>query len=82
MLIIKEVLKEKGLTQIDLSKKMGVSRSAVVKMLSGNPTIGTLQKIADVLEVDLLDLFKDNRPKESPVLICPHCQKPITVELK
>lgn len=57
MLRIKELLKDKNLTQEELAKKVGVTRSSIIKTITGNPTIETLQKIADALEVTVPELF-------------------------
>lgn len=87
MMRIKEILKAKGLTQIELADKLGVTRSAVVSILTGNPTIATLERIADVLDVHLLDLFKDDREGNPPtdcnsVNVCPHCNNKIEITIK
>lgn len=76
---IKEILKEKGLTQKFLADALGVSTNSISMTLSGNPTIGTLQKIADALGVPLSELFAE---RETGVITCPHCGKKILVEAK
>lgn len=82
MLKIKEILKEKGLTQSELAEKMGITRITVVKTLAGNPTVETLQRIADAVGVNVLDLFEDTREEKIQEYLCPHCGQPISVELK
>ncbi len=62
---IKEILKEKELTQIDLAKELGVSKIRVNKLINGNPTVDTLQRIATILEVDVKDLFTSTGDKET-----------------
>lgn len=57
MLRIKEILKEKNVTQEELGNRIGVTRSSLIKTINGNPTIETLQKIADALEVSVPELF-------------------------
>lgn len=64
MLRIKDVLKEQGKTQIELSKALNVTPVGLNKIINGNPTVETLQKIADVLEVDVRDLFNATKGKE------------------
>lgn len=46
---------KKGLTQAQLARKMGTKQSAIARLESGNinPTIGFLDKVASVLEVNL-----------------------------
>ncbi len=55
---IKEVIKEKGLTQSDLANALGVSLSAVKQMLNApSITTATLEKIAAALNVPVWQLF-------------------------
>lgn len=81
MLCIKNILKEKKMTLQDLAEKLGINRVTLSNSISGNPTVGTLQKIADILEVDILDLFEDHRQKQNPIIECPHCKKPIEIDV-
>ena len=59
---LKNVRKEKGLTQADLAEKAGISINSVRLYESGKitPKVETLQKIADALEVPWLDLYPDD----------------------
>jgi len=57
MLRIKKILKEQGKTQIDLANELSVTPIGLNKMINGNPTLETLQKIANVLKVEVVDLF-------------------------
>ena len=72
MLRIKELLKEKNMMQKELATAMGVSDVALRQSLKGNPTIGTLQKIADILGVELWELFTASTSKGSN-FTCPKC---------
>jgi putative transcriptional regulator len=56
---IKIVLLEKEKTNIWLAEKLGVSATAVSKWCTNRnqPTVETLFKIADVLEVDVTELL-------------------------
>ena len=55
---IKEVMQEKGITQKRLAEQMGVAEISLSRSLRGNPTLETLSKIAEALEVDIVDLFE------------------------
>ena len=46
---IKEVIKEKGKTITELADIMGINRVNLSNMVNGNPTVETLNKIADCL---------------------------------
>lgn len=61
----------------DLAKKMGVTYQALYAAVSGNPTVGKLQEIANVLGVEVSELFA--APKEGAIT-CPHCGNRITIK--
>lgn len=61
MLRIKEVLKEKKVSQIELAEKLEITTVGINKIINGNPTAETLQKIAEVLDVDIRDLFEPTK---------------------
>lgn len=54
---VKEILKQKGLRMADLAERLGTNQSNLQKSLSRNPTIQTLQDVADALCVQLGELF-------------------------
>ncbi len=56
---IRAARKAKGLTQKELGEKLGVADSVITNYESGkqNLTIDTLQKVADVLGVDVRSFF-------------------------
>ena len=59
---IKRLRKQKGLSQDKLAKLADITLTTLVKIESGandNPTIKTLKKIADALEVTVNDLLED-----------------------
>lgn len=56
---IKKYRKKKGLSQDKLAKLADVTHTTLVKLESGvndNPTVRTLRKIADALEISLDEL--------------------------
>lgn len=67
---IKDVIKEKGLTIQSLADQMGINRVNLSSSINGNPTVETLGKIADALNVPISDLFE--QPQQN-VVNCPHC---------
>lgn len=62
---IKEIRKQKGLTQKQLGEKCGMYESQIRKYENGkaNPKIETLQKIATALECNLSDLVDSDEYK-------------------
>ena len=57
-IIVREILKEKGISIKELAAGMGVTPSAVSQLLANpNPSIQQLERIANVIGVDVLDLL-------------------------
>ena len=59
---IKKFRKQRGISQEELARKAGVTYSTLIKLESGsnkNPTVKTLQQIAQALDVTLDDLVKE-----------------------
>lgn len=82
---IKELLKEKGISQKDLADKLGITVVGMSKILNGNPKIDTLEKIASALEVEIWELFVDEATiaKRSPTShACPHCGHLLTIKIE
>lgn len=82
---IKEVLKEKRVTQKELAERMGISLSAVKQMVGASSlTTDTLRKMAEALEVEIWEFFTTSQhiassTPNSTTEPCPHCGKPITI---
>ncbi|NDV15567.1 helix-turn-helix domain-containing protein [Muricauda sp. TY007] len=66
MIRVKEILKEKGRTQIELAEKLKMSPVGLSKLINGNPTLETMQKIADALDVEVKDLFSSKAGDSEP----------------
>lgn len=56
---IKTIIKAHGLTQADVAARMGVSRIALVQQINGNPTVGSLKKMAEAIGCKVVDFFAD-----------------------
>ena len=77
---IKELLKEKGITISNLAEQIGTTQTSLSRALgdNGNPTYETLNKIANVLHVEMSELFKSNGLS----ITCPHCGKNINIKVE
>lgn len=78
---IKEICKERNLTQKELAEKIGISAVGLAKALAGNTTVGTLDKIASALGVSVAELFEAPAADEA-VITCPNCGKPVHLHVK
>ena len=54
---IKELIKEKGTTIQNIADLIGVNRVTLSNSINGNPTLETLEKIANALGVPVAELF-------------------------
>ena len=60
-IIIREILKEKGISIKELAGGMGITPSAVSQILANpHPSIQQLERIANVIGIDVMDLFAQN----------------------
>jgi transcriptional regulator with XRE-family HTH domain len=55
---IKEICDQKGITFTDLAQRSGIARESLSGQVFKNPTLKTLSKIADVLGVEVYELFE------------------------
>lgn len=79
---VRTIIKEKGFTIEQVAKEMGITRFTFTQNLSRNPTMKTLQRIADVLGCKVGDFFKDEIEPTKPIFTCPHCGKPINIKVE
>lgn len=76
---VKELLKKKGVMHKELAEKLGVTDIALRASLKGNPTIGTLEKVANVLGVSVPELFAS---QPTNTITCPKCGTVLEVKEK
>ena len=77
---VRSIIKEKGWTIEKVASEMGINRVTLSQNLSGNPTVKTLQRIADVIGCKVGDFFRDEMDEgtaHGSSLVCPHCGKEI-----
>lgn len=81
---IKEILKEKGLTVNQLADMLEISRQALSKQIQGKMLVETAQRIAEALDVPMWQLFASSQEVQETknTITCPHCGKPIELEVK
>ena len=51
--------RKEGIKRNDLAKRMNVAPSVLSRMLNGNPSFDSINKIAEALQVPLAELFSD-----------------------
>lgn len=59
---VKDLIKQKGMTMQQFAEMLGVTRDTLTRNINGNPTLETLERIANALKVDIAELFVRNTP--------------------
>ena len=69
---IKDVLKKKGIKSLALAEIIGIAQPSMSNIINNKvaPSLDTLEKIAEALEVSVSDLIDE--PKKGSI-ICPSC---------
>lgn len=77
---LKKAIKEHGFTIVEVSAKLGITQSALSQQINNNTiSFARVQEIANIIGVSLSELVADEG--EGVRLVCPHCGKPISIEL-
>lgn len=68
---IKEIMKNRGVKGMDLAQSVGISNVSLSNILQGkfNPSLDTLERIAEALNVELYELFAPSKN----LIRCPRC---------
>ena len=61
---IRELAKSKGMTMAEIAEKLGINPITLSQSLNGNPTLSRLTEVANVLGVDVSELFVQPRAGE------------------
>lgn len=63
---VKEICKKKNITISELADKMQMVRESLSRAINGNPTLETLEKIANALGVPISELFE--KPSDGKII--------------
>lgn len=87
---IKQAIKNHGLEVREVAQRMGITPTALSQHINGkmykgnrvdaNPSLDVLQRIADAIGCDVVELFDQPDRKPQNQIICPYCGKPITLK--
>ena len=69
---VKEILKEKGITQKEFASQLGMTEVGLSKTINenGNPDFKRLNEIADALNISFMELFEQ---PVTDIIVCPKC---------
>lgn len=78
---LKKAIKDHGATISGVAKILGIGQSALSQQINNNTiSFARVQEIANIIGVPLSELVADEG--EGVRLVCPHCGKSISVEIK
>jgi transcriptional regulator with XRE-family HTH domain len=60
MLRVKEIAKEKSISIKEIAKRIGITSPALSQNIAGRASIERLKEIADILGVEIRDLFQND----------------------
>lgn len=83
MLYIKEALKKRELTQIDLAERLGINRVSLSRLLSdkNDMRVSTIKKLADAIGCDVDEFFTPADKADHNTITCPHCGAKLEINL-
>ena len=77
---IKRVIRSNGWTLDRVAAQMGITQPTLSAAINGNPTLDTLQRIADVVGVSVPVLLSGGAEATPGAITCPHCGKSILIK--
>lgn len=78
---IKEVCKAKGIAMATIAKELGINPITLSQSLNGNPTLSRLTEVANILGVEVAELFE--QPKTNQIYGCLYVNgEPVIVNSK
>lgn len=81
---LKEILKEKGLTNKGFAQMIGKTPQYVSNIVNRTKPISLTQllEISNILDIEFYELFTERKEPITNTCTCPHCGKPIKVHLE
>lgn len=77
---IQQLAKEHKIRLEDIATKLGITRVSFQQALKRNQFgIDRLSDIADILGVEIPELFESAKPQD--IISCPHCGKPLHIQI-
>ena len=80
---IKKAIKESGFTISKVAERLGIAQpSLTAQLINGTMSLSRAKEIANIIGVSLSELVADENEQQGASVICPHCGKPIELEIK
>ena len=80
---IKDILKQRGLTQNELADRLGINRVSLSRILSNknDMRLSTIKKIAEAIGCDVAEFFTPVEKADHNTITCPHCGAKLVINL-
>lgn len=79
---IRSIMAQKGITQTELAKRLGITQAAVSSQLSRKMRMDNFLAICQALEINPGEIFQDHSNTGITAAgFCPHCGKPLTITI-
>ncbi|MGN0309031.1 MAG: helix-turn-helix domain-containing protein [Bacteroides sp.] len=75
---IKRIIKEKNLEVREVARRMGITPTGLSQHINGNPSVETLERIAEAVGCDPADFFVSK--EKTNTLTCPKCGARLRVD--
>lgn len=79
--IIKANLKNRGISQVYIADKLGVTKAAVNQMFTNTIPLTRLEQFATIANCSLSELLSTPQDNQPSSFVCPHCGKPININV-
>lgn len=87
MFRLKEVMQEKGISNIELAKRLNMTAVSISYMVTGKtePNVSKIYELAKALGVEDWELFKKPKndfEKQKNSFVCPHCGRDLKITIE
>lgn len=83
MIDLKKQLKLHGSNISDVAKKLGMGQPALSQQISNKSIkLSKVEEMANALGISVSDFLADDLDRNIIKIVCPHCGKTITLEIK
>ena len=85
---ISKVIRNHGLTNVKVAEKLGMGTTSLANLINPNRniTVNNLRKLAKAIGCNITEFFEDEvtvqaQQDPEPTTVCPHCGKPIHIDI-
>lgn len=76
--IIKQILRQHKVTQVELAERLSISRQALDDSLNRDMRVSTLERIAEAIGITMGEMYGESNVTSR----CPHCGAEIKIKIE